>query len=62
MAPGEKDLNRDMEINLYLFFAYLLVWTLLFSYLAYLQRKQRAVARKLESLAEALERETNHRG
>jgi CcmD family protein len=46
-------------MNRYLFAGYTVIWTLLLLYLLYLNKKQRNLARKLESLSESLrERES----
>ncbi len=45
-----------MTVNGYLFAAYAAIWTILFVYLFFLNRRQREVARELEQVAESLKR------
>lgn len=43
-------------MNAYLFAGYVLVWTILFLYLLYLNKKQRRIGEELKSLSESLRR------
>ncbi|MDA2930776.1 CcmD family protein [Acidobacteria bacterium AH-259-O06] len=41
-------------MNAYLFAGYVVIWTILFSYLLYLTREQKQINKKLKSLSETL--------
>lgn len=43
-------------MNAYLFAGYAVVWTILFLYLLYLNKKQREIGQDLKSLSESLQR------
>lgn len=45
-----------MTVNGYLFAAYTAIWTILFVYLFFLNRRQRQVGRELQQVAESLDR------
>ena len=44
-------------MNGYLFAGYTVIWTILLVYLLYLNKKQRQISKKLQSLSEALQQE-----
>lgn len=44
-------------MNPYLFAGYAVVWTILFLYLLYLNKKQRELGEELKSLSESIRRE-----
>ncbi|MFQ5739453.1 MAG: CcmD family protein [Acidobacteriota bacterium] len=43
-----------MSVNGYLFSAYLVIWTILFFYLVYLNRKQQEVGKQLKALTDSI--------
>ena len=44
-------------MNGYLFAGYTVIWSILLVYLLYLNKKQRQISKKLQSLSEALQQE-----
>ncbi len=46
-----------MNVNSYLFAGYAVIWTVLFFYLLYLNKKQRQLNDQLKSLSEGLKRD-----